>query len=209
MDLHLLFPGSLIYVPGMVDAPTSSCVLLEGENKKILIDPGGFPSLNNLEERLAEFDLSPNDITDIALTHFHLDHAFNSVFFPCATIRLHESYSSKNYDSFGPIVGRMYRMVLDSWARVETFKDRDELFGSLRVLASPYHCRDHVSFLLDSANHGKVFICGDVCTRALHYHQMRKGLRDDAASAFVLKYFDLADTVIFSHDSPFFKNLEE
>jgi len=30
-------------------------------------------------------------------------------------------------------------------------------------------------------------------------------MRDDDAAAFVLKYFDEADTVIFSHDLPLFK----
>lgn len=34
---------------------------------------------------------------------------------------------------------------------------------------------------------------------------MRKGMRTDEAAAFVMKYFDMADTVIFSHDLPIFK----
>lgn len=80
MDLNLLFPGSLVYVPGMMDAPTSSCVLLVEDYKKILIDPGGFASMKVLEDGLTSLGLSPDDITDILLTHFHLDHAFSSVF---------------------------------------------------------------------------------------------------------------------------------
>ncbi|WP_258001725.1 MBL fold metallo-hydrolase [Mesotoga sp. Brook.08.YT.4.2.5.1] len=80
MDLNLLFPGSLVYVPGMLDSPTSSCVLLVEDEKKILVDPGGFPSLEILEDRLTSLGLSPDGITDIFLTHFHLDHAFNSMF---------------------------------------------------------------------------------------------------------------------------------
>jgi hypothetical protein len=30
-------------------------------------------------------------------------------------------------------------------------------------------------------------------------------MRTDEAAAFVMKYFDMADTVIFSHDLPIFK----
>lgn len=205
MELHFLFPGSLLYVPGMMDAPTSSCSLLVDEKRKVLVDPGGFPSLGVLEERLSAVGLSPFDITDILLTHFHLDHAFNSMFFSNATVHVHESYTSRNYASFGPIVGQMYQMVMKSWTRVEAFDPDETILDCIQVLKSPYHSRDHVSFFLSTDNHGKIFICGDVCTREIHYHEMRKGMRRDEAAQFVLKYFELADTVIFSHDLPLFK----
>jgi len=205
LDLNLLFPGSIVYVPGMVDAPTSSCALLVENDKKILLDPGGFPSIKILEERLASLGLSPDTITDIMLTHFHLDHAFNSIFFPNATIHLHVNYKSRDYGSFGPIVGSMYLKIIDSWKRVDTFSGGEKIMGAIDVLESPYHSRDHVSFFLETENHGKVFICGDVCTRQIHYHEMRKGMRSDAAAAFVTDYFERADTVIFSHDLPLFK----
>ncbi len=205
MDLHLLFPGSTLYVPGMMDASNSSCSLLIEDNRKVLVDPGGFPSMKILEEKLSMFGLSPEDITDILLTHLHLDHAFNTIFFSRATVYLHESYSSRNYTSFGPLVGKMYRTVIDSWNNVVTVSDGDTVLGSVKVLGSPYHSRDHVSYFLNSTNFGRVFICGDVCIRQINYHEMRKGMRDDDAAAFVLKYFDEADTVIFSHDLPLFK----
>ncbi|HDP77419.1 MAG TPA: MBL fold metallo-hydrolase [Mesotoga infera] len=205
MDLSLLFPGSIVFVPGMMDAPTSSCVLLVEDSKKILVDPGGFPSIKILEERLTSMGLSPDSITDILLTHFHLDHAFNSMFFPHATIRLHANYQSRNYGSFGPVVGAMYLKIIDSWRRVEPFNGGEKILGSIDVLKSPFHSRDHVSFFLETENHGKVFICGDVCTRQINYHEIRKGMRSDAAAAFVTKYFEMADTVIFSHDLPLFK----
>ncbi|MBN2252541.1 MAG: MBL fold metallo-hydrolase [Kosmotogaceae bacterium] len=205
MELNLLFPGGIVFVPGMMDAPTSSCALLVENSKKILVDPGGFPSIKILEERLTSLGLSPDSITDILLTHFHLDHAFNSIFFPNATIRLHDNYESRDYGSFGPIVGAMYLKIIDSWRKVEPFSGGEKIIGAIDVLESPYHSRDHVSFFLETENHGKVFICGDVCTRQIHYHEMRKGMRSDAAAAFVTKYFEMADTVIFSHDLPLFK----
>jgi glyoxylase-like metal-dependent hydrolase (beta-lactamase superfamily II) len=205
LDLNLLFPGSLVYVPGMLDSPTSSCVLLVEDEKRILVDPGGFPSLEILEDKLTSLDLSPDEITDIFLTHFHLDHAFNSMFFPNAKVHLHESYSSRDYGSFGPIVGAMYQKIVLSWNRVEPFRNGDRLLDSVEVLESPFHSRDHVSFFLETSNCGNVFICGDICTRQIQYHEMRKGMRTDEAASFVMKYFDRADTVIFSHDLPIFK----
>lgn len=99
----------------------------------------------------------------------------------------------------------MYQMVMKSWKRVEAFDPDETILDCIQVLKSPYHSRDHVSFFLNTDNHGKVFICGDVCTREIHYHEMRKGMRRDEAAQFVLKYFELADTVIFSHDLPLFK----
>jgi len=205
LDLNLLFPGSLVYVPGMMDASTSSCVLLVEDYKKILIDPGGFASMKVLEDGLTSLGLSPDDITDILLTHFHLDHAFNSVFFSKATIHLHESFSTRDYSSFGPIIGSVYSKIIDSWKSIETFSGGERILGAIDVLSSPYHSRDHVSFFLQTENHGRVFICGDVCARQIHYHEMRKGMRSDPAAAFVLKHFERADAVIFSHDLPLFK----
>ncbi len=68
------------------------CLLFDQGERKILIESGvgnhysekhlknnGVSSVNQLEKSLAEKEYSPEDITDIFLTHLHWDHATGSV----------------------------------------------------------------------------------------------------------------------------------
>lgn len=62
------------------------CVLVQGNNRNILIDTGirtesikdfsyyGFSDVQQIDLLLAQQGITPEDITDVILTHFHFDH---------------------------------------------------------------------------------------------------------------------------------------
>ncbi len=201
MNFEVLLSGSTTFIPGSIDAPSSTVSVLKNESKIILIDPGSLPAIPFLENILNEKGIKPEDITDILLTHFHIDHAFNSIFFKNATIHLHESYSTRNYEKFGPIVGQLYTKVLNSWKKVEVY-DTNLLWGVIQIIETPFHSRDHVSFFINTENYGKVFLCGDICTRQINYYEMKKGMRSDKASEIVKHYAEQSDLIVFPHDKP-------
>ncbi len=202
MKAEILLVGGTVDVPGVFNAPYSTVVYLEDEEHKILIDPGSFVVHKVLEDRLREKGIRVEDVSDILLTHFHLDHAFNTIFFPNATIHLHHAYSEKNYERFGEIVGKLYTMVLKSWTKIAPFDDGDVIFGKINVLYSPWHAREHVSFFIETDNVGKIFLPGDICFTRLNYYEMVKGYRSDDVAKFVLENAEKADLLVFTHDEP-------
>lgn len=64
-----------IPLPGLELEHLNSYLIL-GENRKILIDIGmNKGSFDKLSEELRQVDLSVSDLTDVLITHFHVDHA--------------------------------------------------------------------------------------------------------------------------------------
>ncbi len=202
MRAELLLIGGTLDIPGVASAPYSTVLFLQDSKRKILVDPGSFVTHQFLEEKLKERGLDVEDITDILLTHFHLDHAFNTVFFPRATIYLHEAYKDKDYSKFGMIVGKLYTMVLQSWKEVVTLKGGEKLFGVVEVFHTPWHAKEHVSFIIETENMGKIFFPGDICFTRLNYYEMYKGYRSDGVARFVLEHARKADLIVFTHDRP-------
>jgi glyoxylase-like metal-dependent hydrolase (beta-lactamase superfamily II) len=73
----------------------STVVLIEIDNRKILIDTGYVTDKAILQENLYKLGYSENDITDIVLTHFHLDHIGNvNLFNPAKVYMGKEDYDA-------------------------------------------------------------------------------------------------------------------
>ena len=202
MRVEVLVIGGNLNVPGVAVAPYSTITLLQNGERNILIDPGSFVTHQILERKLMERNLSRLDITDILLTHFHLDHAYATRYFENAVVYLHENYEKKNYEKFGDIVGKEYMDTMKSWKEVRKLKGGEKLFGSVEVFHTPWHAREHVSYLIDSENMGKVFVPGDICFTRLDYYEMMKGYREGESAKFCLEMVGKSDLVIFTHDEP-------
>ncbi len=185
-----------------VNVPYSTVVLLRGEGRNVLVDPGSFATHQALERRLSELGLKPEDITDVLLTHFHLDHAYASKYFENATVHLHRAYREKDYSKFGPIVGKEYISVMKNWKEVNELKGGEILFGVVKVFHTPWHAREHLSFLIRTDNLGTLFLPGDICFTRLDYYEMYKGYRKGEAVDFVLEMAQKADLLVFTHDEP-------
>ena len=202
MKAEILITGGSVDIPGIVNAPYSTVLYLENTKHKILIDPGSFVVHSALEEKLVERGLKTSDITDILLTHFHLDHAYNTMFFENSTIYLHKAYKTKKFEKFGMIVGKLYITVLKSWKKVKELKGGEKLFESIEVIHTPWHAKEHVSFMIETENMGRLFLPGDICFTRLDYYEMYKGYRNDKVAKFVLEKSKEADLIIFTHDRP-------
>lgn len=200
MTLDILLEGGIISVPEKAKATFSTITLLYDKDRKILIEPGDYVSHSILEEELKKRNLTPEDITDIVLTHFHLDHAYNSIFFKNATIHIHENFLKKNYEKFGIIIGKQYKMIIDSWKEVKTFKDNDVLLDKIKVYHTPWHAKEHCSFVVETENYGKVFYAGDITMTRVEFYDIMRMLRNDDCARFVREMVNKCDYLVLTHD---------
>ncbi len=202
MKADIWIVGGILNIHREVNGTYSTVLYLEKDERKILIDPGSYVSHIMLEEKLLENGIKPEDITDVILTHFHLDHAFNTVFFKNATVHLHAAYKRKNYEKFGIVVGKLYKMVLESWKKINELNGGEILFDSIKILHSPWHAKEHVSLVVETNNMGRLFLPGDICMTRLDYYEIYKGYRSDEVSKFVLENSKNCDLIVFTHDKP-------
>lgn len=117
---------------------SSSTVLIEDANNRIIVDPGINRGL--LLEKLKEEGLTPNDINIVFMTHYHPDHMFLSSMFKKA-------------------------LALDGNTIYEKDKEteyEDTVPGTnFRVIPTPGHAHEHCSLLVPTGD-GNVIVAGDV-----------------------------------------------
>ncbi|QTA37872.1 MBL fold metallo-hydrolase [Thermosipho ferrireducens] len=200
MKLEILLEGGIINISSVVKATYSTIALLYDKDKKIILEPGDYVTHAFLENKLKELGLKVEEITDVVLTHFHLDHAYNSMFFPEATVHIHENYLKKSYEKFGMIVGKQYLAVMNSWKKARTFKDGDILFDKIKVYHTPWHAKEHCSFVVETENMGKVFFAGDIVMTRVEFYDIMRMLRNDDCARFVREMVDNCDYLVLTHD---------
>jgi glyoxylase-like metal-dependent hydrolase (beta-lactamase superfamily II) len=116
-----------------IDPLTSSVVLLSDGVSHVLLDTGSLAWQDKLIAGLAENGLSPDDITHVLLTHFHLDHTANCVLFKNAEIHANRSY------------------IDHKTGRAEIYKDLKQkpLPLGITIEPTPGHTEDHVSYFFE------------------------------------------------------------
>ncbi|MBO8160844.1 MAG: MBL fold metallo-hydrolase [Thermosipho sp. (in: Bacteria)] len=200
MKMTVLLEGGILSIPGRAKASFSTIVLLEAGDRKILLEPGDYVTHSILENKLKELGIKTEEVTDILLTHFHLDHVYNSIFFPQATVHISENYLKKNYEKFGMIIGKQYKLIMDSWKEVKVFKDGDVLFNKIKVYHTPWHSKEHSSFVIETENMGRVFFPGDIVMTRVEFYDIMRMLRDDECARFVREIVNNSDYLVFTHD---------
>ncbi|MDN5343540.1 MULTISPECIES: MBL fold metallo-hydrolase [Oceanotoga] len=204
MILKVLIPGGTLWIPERIQGSYATICLLEHKNKKIIMEPGYEPSLRFLEEKFQELNLKSDDITDILLSHAHLDHAKNSIYFKNAIVNVHKLYDNKNFNKFGDFSSQSYiNMIEDIKKREKKFDNGDILFESIEVVHTPFHSKEHCSFYIKTENMGKVFFPGDICMTRIELYDIMRGLRTDEVANIVKKYYDISDWIVFTHDAPY------
>jgi len=141
-----------------------ACAVLEGDAGIALIDPGPTVSLPGLEKGLARGGYSLDDVTDVLLTHIHLDHAGASGTIvkrnPKVRVGVHERGAPHMIDPERLLASasRIYGDQMDAmWGEflpvpegnVEVLTGGEELSAggrSLEVAYTPGHASHHVSF---------------------------------------------------------------
>ena len=82
--LDVLFEGY-----GNEAGVASTVSLVRDEGVVVIVDPGMVPSRADILGPLATLGVSPDDVTDIVLSHHHPDHTVNIALFPEVTVHDH------------------------------------------------------------------------------------------------------------------------
>jgi glyoxylase-like metal-dependent hydrolase (beta-lactamase superfamily II) len=118
---------------------SSSTILIESNNKKIIVDPGINRKL--LMEKLKEQNLTTDDIDYVFMTHYHPDHVFLAAIFDKAKIFDMETiYEEDKETSFS-----------------KSLPETD-----IKVIPTPGHAHEHASLLVPTENQGTIVIAGDL-----------------------------------------------
>ncbi|MBL0690909.1 MAG: MBL fold metallo-hydrolase [SAR324 cluster bacterium] len=164
---------SLLDVSIRNQAKTIGSYLIRSGDRNILIDCGPESQFNNLEQQLKKLSLSPQDITDVLLTHIHLDHAGAAWRFAelGANIYLHPIGQIHMIDPsrFLASAKMIYEDTMDIWGdlkpiapnKLRVVEDNQVLkIGNLSIeaLFTPGHAKHHISWMIDDH-----IFSGDIC----------------------------------------------
>ena len=201
MQAEIINFGGSIRVPRNVEIAYSTPVLLRHNEHLILIDPGDYASFVFLEEELEKRNIALEDITDILLTHLHLDHAYATKVFPNATIYIHSAYKNKPYHKFGLIKSKLYMEIINSWKKVVEIDAGTKLFNdTITVFHTPWHAKEHCSFVVETENMGRMLYTGDIVMNRVEFYDIIRWLRKDDCARFINTVGKRCDYIVFTHD---------
>lgn len=157
---HKIFPevsDSLWEALGLQEGVPSSmsCVLLETEGKKILVDAGLGAPFSQLLPKLAEAGIKPEDLKLIYITHLHQDHIGGllnegKVVFPNADVYINR-VEAEAWKNMPEEKSAGARQVLEAYsAKLHEFEAGDTLQGGVVSMAAYGHTPGHTIFQKDS-----------------------------------------------------------
>jgi glyoxylase-like metal-dependent hydrolase (beta-lactamase superfamily II) len=127
-EIRILSEG---YLGGDDDRVGSTVGFVREDGVLVVIDPGLVAGRDAILRPLAELEFSPEQITDVVLSHHHPDHTLNAALFPNA--RVHDHWA---------------------WYRDDRWVDRPaegfELSSSIRLIETPGHSPQDISTLVDT-----------------------------------------------------------
>ncbi|MFL5736295.1 MAG: MBL fold metallo-hydrolase [Actinomycetota bacterium] len=85
-EAHILVEG---FVSEEDDHVRSSIGFVRDGDSLIVIDPGMVPSASAILDPLRELGVSPDEVTDVVLSHHHPDHTLKAALFPRASVHDH------------------------------------------------------------------------------------------------------------------------
>jgi len=155
-------------------------VLIETDNKKILIDTGTQKSIPILLNKLAQVNVSPDQITDVIFTHLHFDHSGGAVLAADGKMTLtfknamHYCTEDELLAALNPDDRTMHFYntkaisTLYKGGVLSTIKPNSFFDNNIYIEESPGHTEGHVSvFVYETVQH---FIAGDAIPTEFHLH---------------------------------------
>jgi glyoxylase-like metal-dependent hydrolase (beta-lactamase superfamily II) len=124
-QVDVLLAGSLTATGGGV---VSSCSLVRDGDRMIVVDPGMAARRDDILDPLRRLGMTPEQVTDVVLSHHHPDHTINVALFPNAAVH-------------------------DHWAiyRGADWEDSDaegrELTSSIRLIRVPGHSAEDIALV--------------------------------------------------------------
>lgn len=159
------FPGRAICHGGL---GWSTVTLIRGEGRTILLDVGAFGMRKPLERRLKDYQVRPEDVTDVVLTHAHYDHVINFTLFPNAKIWIGQveiDWAAAQPPGFNPLP-ELYVQELASSKRVEKVSSGQEFIPSITAYTVPGHTPGHLLFVLNNGESDILFTGDSAKNRA-------------------------------------------
>lgn len=156
--------------------------VIQSDKKTILVDTGGGSAMGDtvgrLQQNLSAAGIKPFEISDIYLTHGHIDHVSGLVdatgheMFSKAQIRISAAeldfwYSDEARAKAPEAKKGLFaaaRKALDPYKnklRIETFKPSEDLGGGITVVDLPGHTPGHSGFRISQGNE-QLLIWGDI-----------------------------------------------
>lgn len=127
-EVHILSEG---YVLSDGERVASTVGLIRDGAALIVVDPGMVPSRSAILDPLTALGVSPEQVTDVVLSHHHPDHTINAALFPNA--RIHDHWA---------------------WYRDDVWTDREaegsELGEGVRLLEVPGHTPQDIATVVDT-----------------------------------------------------------
>lgn len=175
-----------------------STVTLIKSDKNILVDTSGFGKEKELKKRLAEENLTFEDIDIVLLSHLHLDHLCNVHLFPNALIYC--KFCGGNYPGqrHFPKEGALERFNL---------KDGTEIAKDVSIIELPGHTSDLIGLIVKTKN-GKVIIASDAMSTEKNMQMENKPpvmilWNEEAYDSSRKKILEIADYIIPGHGDLF------
>jgi N-acyl homoserine lactone hydrolase len=208
------FPGKASHHGGL---GWSTVALLRGHSRIALIDTGPFGYRRELVRRLADQGVTPDDVTDVILSHGHHDHMANYPMFAKAriTIGAHEMAWAPTVAPGMTPVPELYITALLRHPGLVLIKDGDLVLPNLTAHLAPGHTPGSLFFLLAGEDHDILFTADAVKSRAeLVARQADMTLDAAESTATIEKVWSVwrnrpGSIIIPGHDSPLVLQGEE
>jgi len=150
------YPGKSVCHGGL---GWSTIVLLRGHGRVALIDCGTFSHRTNLINGLKRHGLTPNEVTDVVLTHAHHDHAINWVLFPQAAIWIGGTeldWSLREPWGSTP-VPELYVRELATSKQLRRVRQGETVIPGMSCRDAPGHTPGHLIFYLEGRERDVLF----------------------------------------------------
>ena len=173
-----------VLVQGYVRMPhvAGTVSLVRDEDRIVIVDPGMVADRDLILGPLRDLGVRPEDVTDIVLSHHHLDHTLNVALFP--VVPVHD-----------------FQSVIDGDTFTRRAAEGVQLTPSIRLLATPGHTAQDITTLVGTP---------DDVAALTHLWWTADGPADDPYSTDRdqlreqrQRVLDLATLVVCAHGPPF------
>ena len=199
--------GEMIWIP-------INAWLIKHPDGDVLVDAGAYAAdmknywheatedVATLEDALAEYGETTDDIKHLILTHLHFDHALNARLLKNATVYVQRTeYDFQNKPH--PMMAGLYNTQFIEGMPHKLIDGEAEIVPGVRVFPVPGHTPGAQAVEIDTAK-GKAVISGFCCTGDVFPKEggVTPGIHVDALAAFdsVNKVRERADIIIPQHD---------
>ncbi len=139
--VDVVLAGSLTSTGGGV---VSSCTLIRDGDRVIIVDPGMAPSASSILDSLAALGVTPEDVTDVILSHHHPDHTMHAGHFPRAAVHDHWAiYRGTDWEDSDADGRELTDSVVLARAPGHTSEDIAVIVGTGDGLVVTTHCWFH------------------------------------------------------------------